>query len=77
MKRIFILVLLSAFSAILLSQANPVKFKHLTVQEGLSRSWVKCIFQDSVGYLWVGTADGLNRYDGISFKTYYCEFVLP
>ncbi len=54
----------------LFSQESLIKFKHLTVQDGLSRSWVKCIFQDSIGYLWVGTADGLNRYDGISFKTY-------
>jgi signal transduction histidine kinase/ligand-binding sensor domain-containing protein/AraC-like DNA-binding protein len=60
-----LVVFLSVFS-----QESPIKFKHLTVQDGLSRNWVKCIFQDSIGYLWVGTADGLDRYDGISFKTY-------
>jgi signal transduction histidine kinase/ligand-binding sensor domain-containing protein/DNA-binding response OmpR family regulator len=54
----------------LFSQERLIKFKHLTVQDGLSRSWVRCIYQDSIGYLWVGTADGLNKYDGISFKTY-------
>lgn len=54
----------------MVSQNNSYKFKYLTVQDGLSRNWVKCICQDNVGYLWVGTGDGLNRYDGISFKTY-------
>lgn len=52
------------------SQNNQIQFRHLSVQNGLSRSWVKCIYQDRQGYLWVGTADGLNRYDGISFKTF-------
>jgi signal transduction histidine kinase/ligand-binding sensor domain-containing protein/DNA-binding response OmpR family regulator len=70
MKRISILVLQLFLVSSLFSQITSYKFKHLTVQEGLSRSWVKCIYQDHLGYLWVGTADGLNRYDGISFKTY-------
>jgi signal transduction histidine kinase/ligand-binding sensor domain-containing protein/DNA-binding response OmpR family regulator len=47
-----------------------IKFRHLTVQDGLSRGWVKCITQDHQGYLWVGTADGLNKYDGVSFTVY-------
>jgi ligand-binding sensor domain-containing protein/serine phosphatase RsbU (regulator of sigma subunit) len=41
-----------------------------TVESGLSQSTVNVIFQDSRGYLWVGTQDGLNRYDGYNFKTY-------
>jgi ligand-binding sensor domain-containing protein len=69
-KRISILVLQFFLVSNLFSQTTFYKFKHLTVQEGLSCSWVKRIFQDRLGYLWVGTADGLNRYDGISFKTY-------
>lgn len=70
MKRITTLIIQLLFVSCLYSQPAIYKFKHLTVQEGLSRSWVKCIFQDRLGYLWIGTADGLNRYDGISFKTY-------
>ena len=70
MKRIPILVLQLFLVGHLYSQNTSYTFKHLTVQDGLSRSWVKCIFQDHIGYLWVGTSDGLNRYDGISFKTY-------
>ncbi|NQU55170.1 MAG: hypothetical protein HQ522_21845 [Bacteroidetes bacterium] len=46
------------------------KFSHLTIEDGLSQSSVKCIFQDSKGFLWFGTADGLNKYDGYQFSTF-------
>ncbi|MBN1407589.1 MAG: hypothetical protein JW956_07370, partial [Calditrichaceae bacterium] len=35
-----------------------------------SQSWVKCIFQDSHGFLWFGTAEGINKYDGTTFQIY-------
>jgi len=40
------------------------------LKEGLSNSEVRCIFQDRHGFLWFGTYDGLNRYDGYDFKVY-------
>ncbi|MFC0518092.1 two-component regulator propeller domain-containing protein [Mucilaginibacter angelicae] len=40
------------------------------LKEGLSNSEVRCIFQDRRGFLWFGTYDGLNRYDGYDFKVY-------
>uniref|UniRef100_UPI0032175369 hybrid sensor histidine kinase/response regulator transcription factor n=1 Tax=uncultured Draconibacterium sp. TaxID=1573823 RepID=UPI0032175369 len=46
------------------------RFTHLTINDGLSQSSVKCLFQDSKGFIWAGTADGLNRYDGYDFTTY-------
>jgi ligand-binding sensor domain-containing protein/signal transduction histidine kinase len=46
------------------------KFERLSVEHGLSQCTVGAIFQDSRGFLWFGTADGLNRYDGYSFKHY-------
>jgi signal transduction histidine kinase/ligand-binding sensor domain-containing protein/DNA-binding response OmpR family regulator len=52
------------------SQFQSIKFKHLSVQDGLSRSWVKCIHQDKFGFLWLGTSDGLNKYDAYTFKIY-------
>lgn len=70
MKLLTTLVLLCVLISSALSQADNKRFRHLTVQDGLSRSWVKCLLQDSTGYLWAGTADGLSRYNGISFKTY-------
>ncbi len=43
------------------------------MEDGLSQSTVFCMMQDKKGYLWVGTANGLNRYDGYSFKVYYSD----
>jgi len=46
------------------------QFDHLSLEHGLSQSTVKCILQDRQGYLWFGTADGLNKYDGYNFTVY-------
>ncbi|MBL8063148.1 MAG: GAF domain-containing protein [Anaerolineales bacterium] len=47
-----------------------IRFDHISLEEGLSQSVVNAILQDQRGFLWVGTDDGLNRYDGYNFKTY-------
>ncbi len=44
--------------------------RHLTIRDGLSQSTVTTLFEDQYGFLWIGTVDGLNRYDGYSFKQY-------
>jgi len=49
---------------------SVVRFEHLTIQDGLSQNAGLAIFQDSRGFLWIGTQDGLNRYDGYSFSVY-------
>jgi len=48
-----------------------MKFRRLDTQDGLSSSQVNCVFQDSRGFVWIGTPYGLNRYDGYRFKTFY------
>ena len=45
-------------------------FKHYGVQNGLSQSTVYAIMQDRTGFIWIGTKEGLNRFDGTSFKIY-------
>ncbi|MBN1597547.1 MAG: GAF domain-containing protein [Bacteroidales bacterium] len=50
--------------------AQDVKFDYLTVEDGLSQSVVESIFKDNRGLMWFGTRDGLNMYDGYSFKIY-------
>lgn len=48
-------------------------FRHITVHEGLSSNQVRSLMQDDKGFIWIGTDQGLNRYDGYDFK----EFPLP
>ena len=62
------LLFLFGFSSACFAQDNPIKF--LDISDGLSNNSVTTIFQDSDGYLWFGTYDGLNRYDGYNFKVF-------
>ena len=48
-------------------------FSHLGVEDGLSQVSVLDIFQDSDGYIWFGTRNGANRYDGYEFVVYQNE----
>jgi ligand-binding sensor domain-containing protein/signal transduction histidine kinase len=50
-----------------------LRFDLLSIEHGLSQSSVRVIFQDSRGFLWFGTEDGLNRYDGYNFKVFKHE----
>lgn len=56
---------------------NPFFFSHLGVEDGLSQVSVLNIFQDSDGYIWFGTRNGANRYDGYEFKLYQNEVNNP
>ncbi len=47
-----------------------LRFDQISIEQGLSQSSVHAIFQDSRGFLWFGTEDGLNRYDGYTFKIF-------
>lgn len=47
-----------------LVNSQDIRFEHIRVEEGLSDLTVRCIIQDHVGYMWFGTNNGLNRYDG-------------
>jgi ligand-binding sensor domain-containing protein/serine phosphatase RsbU (regulator of sigma subunit) len=51
-------------------RAQDYKFNHFSVEQGLSQTVVNCIMQDQQGFMWFGTQEGLNRYDGYAFKIY-------
>ncbi|MBX2989707.1 MAG: hypothetical protein KF749_00915 [Bacteroidetes bacterium] len=54
-------------------QTRQMKFDHLTVEHGLSSLTPFHIVQDKQGFLWIGTEDGLNRYDGYTFVVYRAD----
>ena len=57
---LILIIFLSGFH----SSGEELFFKSLTVDDGLTQHDVSCILQDSFGFIWIGTYDGLNRYDG-------------
>jgi len=50
--------------------SQQYNFANYSINEGLSQSVVNCLFQDSKGYIWIGTQNGLNRFNGKSFDVY-------
>ena len=57
-------------SSWLTAQQSSVKFTHITNLDGLSQSTVQVMLKDRYGFMWFGTQEGLNRYDGYNFKVY-------
>lgn len=70
-KILFIIGLSLGIHFALWSQNENIIFEQYTVDNGLSQSTANCLFQDSKGYLWIGTQDGLNRYNGKTFDIFY------
>jgi len=68
-KRLLLTIILFQCSSIYAYQPQ-IEFKHLKVQDGLSQSWVKSMCQDRYGFMWFGTNEGLNKYDGYTFTVY-------
>src|SRR5688572_15407879 len=52
------------------TQNAPINFRHIKSENGLSNSTIESILQDKRGFLWFGTRDGLNRYDGLKLTIY-------
>ncbi|MDH5826909.1 hybrid sensor histidine kinase/response regulator transcription factor [Sphingobacterium faecium] len=65
-----IIIIFLIFCTISNAQEFPLSFEHFTIKSGLSSNTVFSTYRDSYGFLWVGTEDGLNRFDGNTFKVY-------
>ena len=65
-----VVLFISIFFIQTITPQSNIRFNHLTVEDGLSQSAVTVIFQDKHGFMWFGTQDGLNRYDGYNFKIF-------
>ncbi|MDB4919053.1 two-component regulator propeller domain-containing protein [Mucilaginibacter sp.] len=63
-------IFLLAISSFLFAQNRQLHFEHLGTANGLSELNANCILQDSRGFIWIATNDGLNRYDGYKFKIF-------
>jgi hypothetical protein len=74
--RLLFLFLFCLFGQLISSRPN-IYFRSLGVEEGLSQNMVYAICQDRQGFMWFGTQDGLNRYDGHSFKIYKKDVIYP
>lgn len=69
-KRILLIVLCCLNGILSQGQFNNFKFENLDTVDGLSSSTCLTIFEDSEGFLWFGTIDGLNKYNGYEFEIY-------
>jgi signal transduction histidine kinase/ligand-binding sensor domain-containing protein/DNA-binding response OmpR family regulator len=65
---LFVLLQFAGFLAY--AQPGNLKFAHIGTEAGLSQNNVTCILRDRQGFMWFGTRDGLNRYDGYDFDVY-------
>ncbi len=66
----FLIAAVIYFNSNLFPQNRSLRFKNIDIEQGLSNNMIKDILQDSRGFMWIATWDGLNRYDGYSFKVY-------
>ncbi|MCS3736669.1 hybrid sensor histidine kinase/response regulator transcription factor [Mucilaginibacter dorajii] len=69
MRPIYLIISLFIFPCAICN-AQPYYFRHYQVEQGLSNNTVYCSLQDKQGFLWFGTRDGLNRFDGYTFRVF-------
>lgn len=70
MKKIVLAIIAGIIPLVLPAASTDFGFRHFSVEDGLSSNSVRAIMQDKYGFMWLGTDDGLNRYDGTTIKVY-------
>lgn len=68
--RMMLTLLAAVLSGNVWAGNDAVPFRKLTISEGLSSHEITCIYQDSRGFIWIGTDNGLNRFDGYQIQIY-------
>lgn len=74
-NKIFILFIICSFIALNIDAQHNIKFNKITVENGLSQSNINHIIQDQKGFMWFATNGGLNRFDGIEFRTFVFDLL--
>jgi len=69
--RISLFVVIFSISALNTTKSQTYNIQNYTTREGISHNEVRSVARDSSGFLWIATWDGLNRFDGYSFRNYY------
>ena len=69
-SKLMSILCLIQLASIIYAWGQDYRFKHINRNDGLSQSNVTCILQDHKGFMWFGTRDGLNRYDGYEITVY-------
>jgi len=71
MRYAIVSILTLVFCELFAQTSNQtLRFDNLTIDNGLSNNTIRCILQDKKGFIWIATNNGLNKYDGYSFKQY-------
>lgn len=58
------------FYSLNIMSEKELYFENLTVEKGLSSNYIECIYRDSIGFVWIGTTKGIDRFDGYNIKNY-------
>lgn len=68
---IFSILILFSSKNLVAQNFPELQFEHLTTKDGLSSNSVSAVTEDKTGFIWIGTSNGLDRYDGYRFKKYF------
>lgn len=69
----FFIYLFLLSSLFLYSQKPLIAFEHLTLDDGLSNNFANDFYKDKMGFLWIASSNGLDKYDGYTIKNYYLK----